>query len=171
MMQAYFESLARYHVWATEKLLEQIAAISEEDYRRDCGLFFHSIHGTLNHMLVSERHWYSRIADGISLKMALDAELESRRDLLARAVADASQHWGAWLSSDPQRDYSGNLQYTRATGAPAVAPLTAVLGHVFNHATHHRGQITAALTAMGYACPELDFIYLAVATQQAEMNK
>ena len=169
--QAYFESLARYHMWANAKLLEQIAVLGEEDYRRDCGLFFHSIHGTLNHMLVAECHWQSRIAEGISLKMALDSELESRRDLLARALADAAQCWGEWLSSNPQRDYSGNRHYTRAAGSPDAAPITAVLGHVFNHATHHRGQITAALTAMGHACPELDFIYWAVATQQAEMSK
>lgn len=33
------------------------------------------------------------------------------------------------------------------------------LAHVFNHATHHRGQNSAALTHMGHACPELDMAY------------
>jgi hypothetical protein len=38
MMQSYFETLARYHIRATTKLLGHIDAISEEEYRRDCGL-------------------------------------------------------------------------------------------------------------------------------------
>jgi hypothetical protein len=36
----------------------------------------------------------------------------------------------------------------------------ATLAHVFNHSTHHRGQITAALTAMGQPAPELDMVYM-----------
>jgi len=36
----------------------------------------------------------------------------------------------------------------------------AALAHVFNHSTHHRGQITAALTAMGQPAPELDMVYM-----------
>ena len=50
-MKPYFSVLARYNVWATRKLYEQVDALSELDYRRDCGLFFKSIHGTLNHLL------------------------------------------------------------------------------------------------------------------------
>ncbi len=45
----------------------------------------------------------------------------------------------------------------------AAAPLRthlATLAHVFNHATHHRGQITAAITAMGHACPEIDLVWM-----------
>jgi acetyl esterase len=40
------------------------------------------------------------------------------------------------------------------------------LGHVFNHATHHRGQITAAITAMGYPCPEIDWVWMLQAESQ-----
>jgi uncharacterized damage-inducible protein DinB len=31
---------------------------------------------------------------------------------------------------------------------------------VFNHGTHHRGQISAAITAMGHACPEIDLVWM-----------
>ena len=40
-----------------------------------------------------------------------------------------------------------------------AAQIEIVLAHVFNHGTHHRGQITAALTALGQPCPELDLVY------------
>ena len=45
-------------------------------------------------------------------------------------------------------------------------PFGATLAHVFNHNTHHRGQITAALTAMGQPAPELDMVYMLQAENQ-----
>jgi uncharacterized damage-inducible protein DinB len=39
-------------------------------------------------------------------------------------------------------------------------PFSATLAHVFNHGTHHRGQITAAITALGHPCPELDLVWM-----------
>jgi uncharacterized damage-inducible protein DinB len=39
--------------------------------------------------------------------------------------------------------------------------------HVFNHGTHHRGQISAAITAMGHACPELDMLWMLQAESRA----
>ncbi|AMO97744.1 dinB family protein [Collimonas fungivorans] len=171
MMQQYFATLARYHVWATDQLLAHIKAVNEAEYRQDRGLYFGSVHGTLNHMLVGERHWYARIADGVSLKMALDVELESERDALAAALREAAGRWEKWLTDHPVQTFDRDLHYNRASGVAAVAPFAPVLGHVFNHGTHHRGQLTAALTGMGHACPELDLIYWTVAMRQAETNK
>jgi uncharacterized damage-inducible protein DinB len=51
------------------------------------------------------------------------------------------------------------LSYTTMRGQPATLPFAATLAHVFNHGTHHRGQITAALTALGRPSPELDLVY------------
>ncbi len=66
---AHFTQLARYNVWATARVLDAVRALPEEAYRRDMGLFFKSIHGTLNHLLVGEHHlWFVRFAEGISPK-------------------------------------------------------------------------------------------------------
>jgi uncharacterized damage-inducible protein DinB len=63
----HFSFLARYNVWATKRLLKACEPLSDEQYRRDVGLFFKSIHGTLNHLLVGEHLlWYPRFAKGIS---------------------------------------------------------------------------------------------------------
>jgi uncharacterized damage-inducible protein DinB len=65
-MRAYLLSLAGYHAWATAALWEQIEGLGDADYRRDAGLFFKSVHGTCNHLLVAEsRVWRPRFAEGI----------------------------------------------------------------------------------------------------------
>ena len=74
----HFSLLARYNVWATARLLAAVQVLPEADYRRDMGLFFRSIHGTLNHLLVGEHLlWFARFAEGASPRMALDAEVEA----------------------------------------------------------------------------------------------
>jgi uncharacterized damage-inducible protein DinB len=70
-MKTYFATLARYNVWATRKLFEHVDALSDDEYRRDVGLFFKSVHGTLNHLLVGEHLlWYPRFAEGVMLLQA-----------------------------------------------------------------------------------------------------
>jgi uncharacterized damage-inducible protein DinB len=40
--------MARYHDWAYKELFKQINKIPEDQYRKDIGLYFNSLHGTLN---------------------------------------------------------------------------------------------------------------------------
>ena len=59
----------------------------------------------------------------------------------------------------PLERFDGRLDYTNMRGQAMSLPFAATLAHVFNHGTHHRGQITAALTFLGQAGPELDLVY------------
>jgi GNAT superfamily N-acetyltransferase len=71
-------------------LQAHVDALPEADYRRDLGLFFHSIHGTLNHLLVGEHLlWFARFAQGGSEVIALDAEAEPDRANWQSACAKA----------------------------------------------------------------------------------
>lgn len=163
----HFKGLARYHVWATHRLLEAVSRVSAEDYQRDVGLFFKSIHGTLNHMLVAEHMlWYPRFAKGTSPVLALDAEIEPHRERLAQALNGGSANWSQLIASWSAERFDSHLEYQTSKGEPMSLPFAATLAHVFNHATHHRGQITAALTALGQPCPELDMVYF-LQTEQA----
>ncbi len=156
----HFARLARYNVWATARLLDAVAPLSDADYRRDMGLFFKSIHGTLNHLLVGEHMlWYPRFARGVSPKLELNAEVEPERDRLGQALKGGAANWLPLIANWPAERFDGTLDYTTTKGVPVSLPFAATLAHVFNHGTHHRGQITAALTALGQPCPELDFAY------------
>ena len=68
--------------------------------------------------------------------------------------------WQPLIEGWPVERFDGVLSYTTMRGQLATLPFAATLTHVFNHGTHHRGQITAALTALGQPCPELDLVYM-----------
>jgi uncharacterized damage-inducible protein DinB len=158
-MKAYFSTLARYNVWATRKLFEHVDALAEADYRRDVGLFFKSVHGTLNHLLIGEHLvWFRRFAEGVSPIIKLNEEVEADRLLLRQRLLEGAQRWEPLIASLPDERFGGRLEYTSTQGVALSLPFDLTLGHVFNHGTHHRGQISAAITAMGHACPELDLV-------------
>ncbi|MBU1351324.1 MAG: DinB family protein [Gammaproteobacteria bacterium] len=157
---AHFTQLARYNVWATARVLDAVRELPDQAYRRDVGLFFHSIHGTLNHLLVGEHLlWFVRFSEGISPKVALDAEVEPDRAQLDTRLREGAACWAPLIASLSPDRWNSTLDYTTMRGTAASLPFAATLAHVFNHGTHHRGQITAALTALGQPSPELDLVY------------
>jgi uncharacterized damage-inducible protein DinB len=166
-MRQHLQTLARYNLWATQKLLnEHIAPLSDADYRKVTGLFFKSIHGTLNHLLVGDHLlWFKRFAEGISPVVQLNSEVESDRALLVKRLLAGASAWLLLIEGFSDDQLTGQLSYTTMRGAQASLPFVPTLMHVFNHATHHRGQITAALTMLGQPCPELDMVYFLQAEQ------
>ncbi|MFO1218108.1 MAG: DinB family protein [Burkholderiaceae bacterium] len=156
----HFLMLARYHAWATEHLLDRhVAKLSDDEYRRDVGLFFNSVHGTLNHLLLTDHHlWFERFANGTSPNRKLNEEVHADRAQLAAAMRAASRAWVPAIESWPAARFDGPLAYTSTDGKSRSVPFTAALSHAFNHGTHHRGQITAAITMLGHECPEIDLL-------------
>lgn len=153
--------MARYNVWATQRLGQVLRSASEEDLNKNCGLFFQSIVGTLNHLLVGEHGlWYARFHDHCSPQIKLNTIVETDPIKLIQTLETKAHHWCAFLEHVTPELLAGTFHYQTSTGKAICAPYGATLLHVFNHGTHHRGQITAALTTMGYPCPELDLIYM-----------
>jgi uncharacterized damage-inducible protein DinB len=68
--------------------------------------------------------------------------------------------WQPLLASWNEQRFDTALQCTATHGVPQLLPIAPTLGHVLNHGTHHRGQISAAITAMGHACPALDLVWM-----------
>jgi uncharacterized damage-inducible protein DinB len=157
----YLTRLAGYHAWATHKLLvDDLAALSNDEWHRDMRLFFGSVHRTVNHLLVADTIWYARFAGKTSLRIALDTELHADRAELCAALATAVDRWAPWAGAMDATRLEGDLAYTRSDGEAVRIPYAPALGHVFNHATHHRGQLTASVTAMGHSGPSLDWAQL-----------
>jgi uncharacterized damage-inducible protein DinB len=160
-LQNHLATLARYNLWATRKLFEHVDALPEADYRRDAGLFFKSVHGTLNHLLVAEHLlWFKRFSGGESPQVALNDEIEPDRVRLRDRMTEGAPAWQLFIAGCDAARLAGQLDYTTTRGVAMSLPFAATLAHVFNHGTHHRGQISAAITMMGHPCPEMDLVWM-----------
>lgn len=146
-----YRTMAQYNQWMNQKLYAICAKIPDEKRKENLGAFFQSIHGTLNHLLYGDRAWMGRFTEkpyyvpdmGQNLYEAFD-ELQRERELTDRAIID----WTTTLSSQwleqPFRYTSNVDRKTR------ILPTWLLVTHMFNHQTHHRGQLTTLLSQLGY---------------------
>jgi uncharacterized damage-inducible protein DinB len=176
-LDQHLQFMSRYHRWANERLYKGVAALSEDQQRSDHGLVFHSALGTLHHLVLSDAIWLSRIkgagavppsvttpehelskywtSSDLTLWNRLSPPLE---DLLA-AQMDLCDRWDALLEEESPSTIMRAFQYKNTRGQPFEKRLGPILAHVFNHGTHHRGQVSVALTAQGQRFPVLDLLY------------
>ena len=160
MMKAYFEMLGRYNKWANARLYAMAAALPDDGYRKNVGAYFGSLHGTLNHLLVTDRIWMHRFTGEGDAPNRLDAILfETFGELRAAREAEDRRILGFVEGLDDRR-IEGTIKYRRVSSPEefeqALAP---ALAHWFNHQTHHRGQVHALLTGLLGQAPELDLLY------------
>jgi uncharacterized damage-inducible protein DinB len=160
MLAEQTRGFARYDRSANTRLFDAVGELDDSDYRADRGLFFGSIHATLDHLLVADRIWLSRLtgASPGEAPTALDAILYRDRGSLAAARARRpSPH--RVRRRPRRRGVRRSVRYANQAGEAFTQPLAGLLAHLFNHQTHHRSQLHAALTGLGRTAPPLDLIY------------
>jgi len=158
MDPAYFRVFADYNQWANGRLYDAVAKLPDAEYRKPRQSFFKSIHGTLNHLLVTDRIWLSRI-EPPQVAMPLNSILYEDFTALRAAREAEDRRIVALMGAMTAETLSGDLVYANSTGASFATPMVQVLGHLFNHQTHHRGQAHDQLSQTDIAPPELDLIY------------
>jgi uncharacterized damage-inducible protein DinB len=159
-MLDYFRTFARYNQWANRRLYAACAQLPEAEYMKPRQAFFGSIHGTLNHILVGDRVWMGRITGHDSGIKALDQILygDFAGLRVAREAEDAQIINAVDAMDLPTLNTA--LRYKPITGNSVVStPMRFVLGHLFNHGTHHRGQAHGLLSQTAVAPPPLDLPY------------
>jgi uncharacterized damage-inducible protein DinB len=94
--------------------------------------------------------------------LKLNTIVERDKDKLMFELESRAYNWIDFLKHVDVEKFGHDLQYKTSAGQEMSLPYAATLLHVFNHGTHHRGQVTAALTSMGYPCPEIDMVYMLI---------
>ncbi|MBT5415842.1 MAG: damage-inducible protein DinB [Rhodospirillaceae bacterium] len=153
-----FRKLAGFNAWANGKIYESCAALSDDALREDRGAFFGSILATLNHLLVVDRGWISRVEGVESGVKSLDQILHDDLAELRRAREAEDARLIRLCDGLTQDSVDRVVSYEFMDGTPAETPLDVILITLFNHQTHHRGQIHAMLTQAGRPSLDLDII-------------
>ncbi len=81
----HLRAMAAYNRWANRRLYAAAAALPDDDYRRPAGAYFGSLHGTLNHLLVTDRNWMARFEGTGEAQTKLSAILFERLEDLRAA--------------------------------------------------------------------------------------
>ncbi|MEL6583693.1 MAG: DinB family protein [Pseudomonadota bacterium] len=156
--------MARYTAWQNQSICSAANALPNADRQAPRGAFFGSIEGTLNHLLWGDRMWMSRFAgtpkpSAPSIAESVNEVPEWPQFLMARAEMD--QMIAAWAASVTEEDLAGDLTwYSGAAGREVSKPMAFLVTHFFNHATHHRGQVHAMLTASGARPDDTDLFLM-----------
>ena len=160
-MKAHFLMMARYNAWANLRLYKMAGALPEELYRREVGVYFKSLHGTLNHLLVTDRIWMRRLTGEGSHPNKLNAIPFDDFASLQAARTSEDLRIVNYTENLQEADIEKELDYTTLNGTPQRQPICEILAHWFNHQTHHRGQAHAILTLVGVTEPDpLDLLVM-----------
>lgn len=148
--------MARYNAWQNSSLVAAADALSDDARWRDRGAFFGSIAGTFNHLLWDDALWLARFAGDVRPELRVPVSLEAPRawDVFKGLRLERDAEVSAWAEGLSEGDLAGVIAWYPGGGDVRVEkPATVCFAHLFNHQTHHRGQIHGMLTAAG-AAPE-----------------
>ncbi len=157
---AYAAKMAAYNQWINEGIYACCDQLSDADRKKDCGTFFKSIHATLNHVLWGDQMWMHRLVETpapISPDIAGSlVQYEAYGDLKREHMA-CGEMIRDWATNLDQAALDADLNwYSGSAGREMTHPRWVIVTHMFNHQTHHRGQVHAALTQFGIETPVMD---------------
>lgn len=170
-----YRHLADYNARFNERLYDAAEILNGEVRRAERGAFFGSIHRTLNHILLADRIWLGRMRDcsvagdalvgasvvvpgpGVTLHDELYTDWgELRRE--RRATDEVIKAWTAKFAPETP----GVLMRYQMRGKPREHLAWIAISHMFQHQTHHRGQVHTLLTQEGVDVGVTDFLAFAL---------
>jgi uncharacterized damage-inducible protein DinB len=159
-LTAHYQMFGHYNAWANSRLYDAAARLTSEQFRADRGAFFKSVHGTLNHLLVTDRIWMQRFTGQGEAPYRLDTILFEAFDDLRAAREAEDRRIVDFVDGLDDFSIAGTIKYRRVSSPEQFEQqLAPALAHWFNHQTHHRGQVHALLTGLTGEAPELDLLF------------
>lgn len=149
--------LHAYNAWANNRIFDALAAMPEEEYRRDMTASHGSIHNTLVHMVGAEKIWLERwkgVQTEPFLKPGDVASLADLRQLWEKIGHATAQ----WLGGMNDRKLQETFTMKTLKGESFTHQYWQAFQHLINHSTFHRGQVITLMRQLGMVPPATDLI-------------
>ena len=146
-LKHHFQEQLAYDLWANLRLIDAIEGLPEGDARAE-GFRLTS------HLLRASTRWLERILDQEATSID---KVDDAPALRARAKANA-EAWAALLEARTAADFPKDVAYRSMDGTEHHTELRAIVAHVVNHGTHHRGQVVRHIRLAGFDPPETGLI-------------
>lgn len=147
--------LARYNKWQNEKLYGLAALLPPEEITRERGMFFGTILATLDHILMVDTHILGYI-EGVP-PPPFDANARIETEFVPLRAARIGLDARIRLKCEGAAPLSFDEKIVMPSGR--AMPRSFWWAQLFNHATHHRSQVTSELTHMGIGYGNTDLPY------------
>lgn len=156
-----YRAYAFYNRDFNTRLYDLIEPLGDDERRRDRGAFFGSLHATLDHILLADCAWLARFRDnGIAAEALAGAHLPVSEKGLSQLLCEDWESLVAarretdnvltnWANALTTSDLEAIMQYRNFRGETRDHPAWIAITHLFNHQTHHRGQVTTLLSQLG----------------------
>jgi uncharacterized damage-inducible protein DinB len=142
--------MAEYNRWMNDKVYAACATLSDEERKRHRGAFFKSIHATLNHLFWADNSWLARFGRRTWSTAPLGEDTYDDFVSLRNARAEMDEELLSWgRSVTPEWLQEPMTLVSKIYGFSQDHPRWVLVTQMFNHQTHHRGQVHAMLTAAG----------------------
>lgn len=152
----HFRRLAQYNRLANERVYDVCSVLTDKERKQSRSGFFGSIHGTLNHILLGDRIWMTRFKGGEAPSTNLDSILYEGFGELRKARSAEDARIEAYIGGLEAETLRCQIAYVNNEGRLFRDPVAILVAHLFNHQTHHRGQVTAMLAETDTCYPVLD---------------
>ena len=156
-MQDDVVALFAYDRWANTKVLDACRKLTAEQYVAEPVPGWSSVRSTIYHIaLVTEFHLRTLAGDpDDSIPTEADlATVDDATRLLERAYRRFEE-----LRPTLTPEWLNTVLTLRAIGRTFTLPRWAILRHIVNHSSYHRGQIASKLKRFGIEQPATDFFF------------
>lgn len=152
----HFQTFARYNSIVNQRLYDLCAGLSDDEYRKERFGSFGSIHRTLNHILLGDRIWMDRFEGAGMITPPLGSILYDKFAALREARESEDTRIERFMANLTEEFFAHEIRYVNSRGVEFSDPPALVVLHMFNHQTHHRGQVHTMLSHAGVQPPSLD---------------
>ena len=166
----FLRHLIEYTIFADRAGFDAAATLPEDEYYADRSFSFGSMHNLLVHQMVAQKTWLRRWKGEVVVGRLENQTEHPTRPLLAERWAQVHKDLLDFVSTQSAEALNTTINVRRGDGELITAPLGAMVMHVADHGSYHRGQLASMLKQAGVAKPPYT-PYFRFAIQEIEKGK